>query len=307
MDVVSIVIAAVSAVVACAGAAIAWQARLDSSRAARAAESAEHRASRPRLLVEPEGDVQADASDVIYRVHNLDGPDLISVIVHRPAVGEADGGGVVYPVAATGRGDYAASAEIGPIPLAEYRRFTFSFGGAPELPEFRVRITCTAHGFEPWYISETLTTPRGPAQREAQRVLEERQAEEREAIEFRALGIAQRVSYYLRGGAGIGTGSMQWQMTTMRIAVRNDSDLTISNMRLVVGDDFIWSPSQPVPPGEELDVEAELNGALPRAPESEAGGAPFRSYPSRLEFTLGGRSYVREGDAPSALVAEQPS
>ncbi len=252
--------------------------------------------------------MQDDASDVIYRVHNLDGPDLVSVLVHRPAVGAADGGGVVYPVAATGRSDYADSAEIGPIPLAEYRRFTFKIGSAPELPEFRVKITCTAHGFESWNIGETLATPRGPAQREAQRALEHRGAEEREAAEGRALEVAQRVSYYLRGGAGIGTGSPQWQMTTMRVTVRNDSDLTVSDLRLVVGDDdFAWSPSQPVPPGEQLDIQADLNGALPRAPEPEGGGAPLRSYPSRLEFTLGGRSYVRNGESPSALATAQPS
>lgn len=160
----SIAISAAAFAAAVVGAWIAWRARGDSRRSATAAEAAEHRARRPRLLVEPEGTVQHDATEVIYRVHNLDGPDLASVVVHRPIVGPVDGGGVIYPVSATGRGEYGDTAEIGPIPLAGYSRFTFKLGTREPLPDLRVRITYRAASGAPWELSEPLTTPRGPAQ-----------------------------------------------------------------------------------------------------------------------------------------------
>lgn len=308
MDVVSVAIAGVSAVLALVSAGVAWRARGDSNRSATAAEVAEHRASRPRLLIEPKGEVPRDATDVIYRVHNLDGPDLVSVVVHRPAVGPADGGGVIYPVAATGHGDFADSAEIGPIPLAQYGRFTFKIGSRDQLPQFRIKITCSATGGPPWQIGETLITPRGPAQLQAERELQQRDAEEMQALERQALERARGVSYNLRGGAGIGTDSPQWEMTTLHVAVRNDSELTASELRLVVGDDeFVWSPAEPVPPGKQIDMQADLKGALPNAPQSEAGGKPFHSYLSRLEFALGGRRYTRSGDAAPGPVSTEPA
>lgn len=303
MDVVSVGIAGVLAVVALVSAGVAWRARGDSNRSATAAEAAEHRASRPRLIIEPEGDVPRDATDVIYRVHNSDGPDLALVVVHRPAVAPVDRG-VVYPVAATGRSDYADSAEIGPIPLAQYGRFTLKIGSGDQLPDFRVKITCRAADGPPWEISETLLTPRGPAQLRAEREVRQREAEERQAARRRALGQARGVSYQLHGGAGIGVDSPQWQMTTLRVVVRNDSDLLASDVRLVVGDDdFVWGPKsgEPVPPGQQIDVQADLDGALPKAPPSEASGKPFHSYPSRLEFALDGRGFTRRGDADPEL------
>jgi hypothetical protein len=299
MDVAGVAIAAMSAAVALVSVFVAARARGDSNRAANAAAAAEHRASRPRLLVEAEGDVQRDATDVLYRVHNLDGPDLASVVVHRPTVGPIDGGGIIYPVAATGRTDFADSAEIGPIPLAQYARFTLKLGSAETLPDFRVKITCAAQDSEPWNIGQTLMTPRGPAQLQAEREQAQLLARERQEADQRALEVAQRVSYVLRGGGGISSNSPQWQMTTLRVTVRNDSDLTVSELRLVVGDDaFVWSPQEPIPPGGEIDVQAELNGSLPEAPQTEAGGKPFRSYLSRLQYTVGGRRYSRSGDAP---------
>jgi hypothetical protein len=308
MDVASIAIAGVSAVLALVSAGVAWRARGDSNRSATAAEGAEHRASRPRLLIEPEGDVPRDATDVIYRVHNLDGPDLVSVVVHRPAVGPADGGGVVYPVAATGRGDFADSAEIGPIPLAQYGRFTFRFGSRDELPLFRIKITYRAADGPPWQIGEALITPRGPAQLQAERERQQREVEEQQAVERQALQQACGVSYNLRGGAGIGTDSPQWDMTTLHVAVRNDSELTASELRLVVGDgEFVWSSDEPLPPGKQIDVQADLKGALPSAPQSEASGKPFNSYLSRLEFALGGRRYARCRDAAPVPVSTEPA
>lgn len=305
MDEAGVVIASVSAVLALISSAVAWRARGDSNRAATAAEAAEHRASRPRLLIEPEGDVPRDATVIIYRVHNLDGPDLDSVVVHRPVVGPADGD-VIYPVAATGRGDFADSAEIGPIPLAHYSRFTFSVGSREELPHFRIKITCSAADQPPWQIGQTLITPRGPAQLQAERELHKREAEERQATERQAVERARGVSYHLRGGAGIGTNSPHWEMTTLHVSIRNDSALTASKIRLVVGDDeFVWSPPEPLRPGEEMNEQADIHGALPNAPQSEAGGQPFHSYPSRLEFTLDGRRYARSGDrSPEPLSAK---
>lgn len=303
MEVVSVAIAGVSTVVALVSAGVAWRARGDSNRSATAAEAAEHRASRPRLLIEPEGEVPRDATDVIYRVHNLDGPDLAFVVVHRPAVAPVNGG-VIYPVAATGRSDYSDSAEIGPIPLAQYGRFTLKIGSGDRLPDFRVKITCRAADGSPWQIPETLLTPRGPAQLRAERDLQQREALERQAAERQALARARGVSYQLRGGAGIGSDSAQWQMTTLWVVVRNDSDLLASDVRLVVGDDdFLWGPKsgEAVPPGRQIDVQADLDGALPNAPQSEAGGKPFHSYVSHLEFALGGRRLIRRGDADPQL------
>lgn len=76
MEVVSVAIAGISAVVALFSVGVAWRARGDSNRSATAAEAAEHRASRPRLQIKTEGDAPRDATDVTYQVHNLDGPDL---------------------------------------------------------------------------------------------------------------------------------------------------------------------------------------------------------------------------------------
>lgn len=201
---------------------------------------------------------------------------------------------MIYPVAATGRSGYADSAEIGPILLAQYGRFTLRVGSGGQLPDFRVKITCRAAEGPPWQIAETLLTPRGPAQLRTEHELRRREAEERQA-----LAQARGVSYQLRGGGGIGTGP-RWQMTTLRVVVRNDSDLLASDVRLVIGDDdFVWGPElgKPVPPKQQVDVQTDLNGALPNAPRSEASGKPFHSYPSRLEFVLGGRRFTRRGDA----------
>lgn len=307
MDIAGVVVATVAAGIALVSAGVAWRARGDSNRAATAAEAAEHRASRPRLLVEPEGEVQRDATEVIYRVHNLDGPDLESVVMHRPAVGPADAGGVSYPVATTGRSGFGDSAEIGPIPLGQYTRFTFSIGSSDTLPEFRVKITCATEGAQVWNIGETLTTPRGPAQLREEQALEQRRAEERRKLEQQGVDLAHRVSYFLRGGAGIGTDTPQWEMTTLRVTIRNDADQTVSDLRLVVGeDDLVWNPREPIPAGGQMDVQVDVQGALPDAPQSEAGGASFRSYASRLEFSLGGRRYLRDGDARPVAAPERP-
>lgn len=309
MDATSITISVASFLVAVASVTVALYARSDSRRSADAAEAAEHRAARPRLLVEPEGDMQHDATEVIYRVHNLDGPDLASVVVHRPIVGPADGGDVIYPVAATGRGGDGDNAEIGPILLAGYSRFTFKLGPGESLPDFRVRITYRTAAGASWEVSEPLTTPRGPAQRQAALEAQQRQLEERAAADQWGLKQARRVSYQLRGGGGYGGDGPDFVMTTLLVTVRNDTELLASDVRLVVGEnDFTWSPPGGglMSPGGHIDAMADLpGGALPRALHSEASGQPFHSYPARLEYKLDGRRFVRIGeDDPTQLPAE---
>ena len=122
------------AVLALVSAGVAWRARGDSNRSATAAELAEH-GLRGRGCLSSRGRSSARRHGCHLPRHNLDGPDLVSVVVHRPEVGTADGGGVVYPVAATAVANFADSAEIGPIPLAHYGRFTFKFGSRDQLPE----------------------------------------------------------------------------------------------------------------------------------------------------------------------------
>ena len=305
MDIAGLMLSGVATLIALAGILVAVRARADSRRSADAAEAAELRASRPRLRVEPEGTVQRDATDVIYRVRNMEGPDLTSVVVERPAVDPADGG-VTYPVAATGRpGGYGDSAEIGPIPLTHYGRFTFCLGSGATLPEFIVKITCRDRDGRTWVISETLETPRSPAQLEAERERLQLDKARRAASYGEALDRARGVCYYLRGGAGIGTDSPSWQMTSLHVNVRNDTHLAASSVRLIIGEGaFSWTPpsGRPIPPNTEHEEEAKLNGELPDAPQSEAGGRAFQSYPSRLEFTLGGRRFARAGDgAPEIL------
>lgn len=304
MDIVSTAIASVSAIAALFSAGVAWRARGDSRRSSIAATNAEHRATRPQLLIEPEGEIPRDATDIIYRVYSVDGPDLTSVIVHRPANESANPGGVVYPVAATGRGDYTDSVEIGPIPLTQHGRFTLKIGSHEQLPEFWVKITCHAANREPWQIPAKLLTPRGPAQRQAEHEQALREVAKSQAAERETLHLARNVSHQLSGGAGFGADA-EWQMTTLRVAIRNDSPFVATNFRLVVGDnDFIWSPesNKPIAPGEQIDVQADLGGSLPHTQRSEASGKKFTSYPSRLEFTLDGRRFTRREDTDPELL-----
>lgn len=119
--------------------------------------AADHRARTPQLAVTVDTLAAHDGTSVIYRVRN-DGPvDLDSVTVHRPIVGVVEGG-IVHPVAPVGD-DFADVAEIGPIPITAYERFVLSLGSNETLPDFRVRIVCTA-GDESWPGSFALDPPR---------------------------------------------------------------------------------------------------------------------------------------------------
>jgi hypothetical protein len=125
---------------------------------AEADQAADHRAREPRLIVTVENMVEHDASEAIFRVLNNGPVDLESVIVHRPILGEVEGR-VRHQVAHTGVTDYASWANLGPIAVTEYERFTLSLGIRDELPEFRIRMVCSA-GDESWPLTFLLDHPR---------------------------------------------------------------------------------------------------------------------------------------------------
>jgi hypothetical protein len=68
---------------------------------------------------------------------------------------------VVHPVARTSVTDYEDQADLGPIRVTEYGRFTLSLGSRDALPEFRVRVVCTLDD-ETWPLNFTLENPREP-------------------------------------------------------------------------------------------------------------------------------------------------
>ena len=135
---------------------IALLARRDSSRSARAAEAADHRAREPKLeiiLSEPE---PAPIDRGIYRLRN-DGPqDLEDIVIYRPRLPDQ----IKYPIAVTGSDWAEDEIHLGPVALGQEVRFTFCCGIAAKLPEFRVRIDCLA-GSETWQTTWLLSSPRG--------------------------------------------------------------------------------------------------------------------------------------------------
>lgn len=89
----------------------------------------------PQLSVRIEKQPETPVRDLIYCVDN-DGPaDLDSVVVYQPILAD----GTIHPVARTGE-DYGPIAEIGPIVMGTYGRFTFSLGPGPTPHGLRVRI-----------------------------------------------------------------------------------------------------------------------------------------------------------------------
>ena len=101
--------------------------------------------------------VPRDGRDAIYRVTNEGPVDLDSVVVYEPVLGEVEGR-IRHPVARTGS-DYSRTAEVGPIPMGTYGRFTLSLGVGVELPQFRVKIVSRA-GEEEWAELVLLDPPR---------------------------------------------------------------------------------------------------------------------------------------------------
>jgi NAD-specific glutamate dehydrogenase len=98
-----------------------------------AADRAEdHRRRTPRLAVAVEAKAEHDGSNVIYGVTNEGPADLDSVVVHRPILGDVERR-IVHPVARTGA-EYGDAAEIGPVAMGTYGRFTLSRGSASGCP-----------------------------------------------------------------------------------------------------------------------------------------------------------------------------
>ena len=117
----------------------------------------DHRRREPRLLVTVERLAAYDGTSVIYRVTNEGPADLDSVVVHEPVLGEVEGR-IHHPVARTGT-DFGATAEVGPIPMGTYGRFTLSLGSRIALPEFRVKVVSRV-GSEEWSVVVLLDHPR---------------------------------------------------------------------------------------------------------------------------------------------------
>lgn len=126
------------------------------TRSADAAEAVDHRARSPQLDIRLSHPAPAPVDRVIYNIRN-DGPhDLDDLIVYRPRTIDR----IKYPIAATGRGDYADDeVHLGPLALTQEARFTLCCGASPDVPEFRVRIECLA-GQETWTMTELLPSPR---------------------------------------------------------------------------------------------------------------------------------------------------
>jgi hypothetical protein len=76
-------------------------------------------------------------------------------VVHRPRPAD----GITYGIAVTGATDFQDEADLGPMAMAQEARFTLSFGSAPKLPEFRVRIVCRL-GEEEWHLTQLLAKGR---------------------------------------------------------------------------------------------------------------------------------------------------
>lgn len=173
LTVIATVVAVVSAVIAGLAYATSKNAAADAKRSADAAERSagaalitaeadraeNHRQRQPRLAVTVDELAAHDGTEVIYRVTNEGPVDLDSVVVRRPVLGEVEGR-IVHQVARTG-GDYGDAADLGPIPLGTYERFTLSLGVNKTLPEFKVKVVC-AVGDEDWTEVVTLDQPRRP-------------------------------------------------------------------------------------------------------------------------------------------------
>lgn len=180
VTIIATVVAAISAVVASLA---LWQAKRSAdaaneslAEAKRSADAAEesasaaaitaeadraenHRKRTPRLAVTVDALAEHDGTDVIYRVTNEGPADLDSVVVYRPVLGEVEGR-INHPVARIGA-VYGDEAEIGPIAMGTYGRFTLSLGVRADLPEFRVKIVSKV-GKEEWPSVVLLDQPRKP-------------------------------------------------------------------------------------------------------------------------------------------------
>jgi hypothetical protein len=124
---------------------------------AEAAKSLERQSRTPALTITLDSPAVAPEDRVLYHVRN-DGPqDLTAVTIYRPRTRDR----VSYPLGLTGTGTGFADDEIVfPLELSAQRTITLCCGGAPKLPEFRVRIVCVA-GNDRWDFTQGLPPPRG--------------------------------------------------------------------------------------------------------------------------------------------------
>lgn len=156
LGVASLAVAIISLLIAVLARRDSARSAMAASRSADAAEAVDRRSRTPRLHITLRHPAPAPVDRIIYNVRN-DGPqDLDELIIYRPRPTDH----ITYPIAATGRGDYADDeVHFGPLPLTQEVMFTLCCGAGSELPEFRVRIDCVA-GSDAWTLTQLLPSPR---------------------------------------------------------------------------------------------------------------------------------------------------
>lgn len=156
LGIASLVVAVTSVLIALLARRDSFRSAAAALRSADAAEAVDRRSRTPQLDITLRHPAPAPVDRVIYNVRN-DGPqDLDDMIIYRPRPTDR----ITYPIAATGRGDYADDEiHFGTLPLTQEVMFTLCCGASDEVPEFRVRIECVA-GEETWTLTQLLPTPR---------------------------------------------------------------------------------------------------------------------------------------------------
>ena len=132
-------------------------------RSTRVVEETDRRARFPSISVVPEI-VTTDARQAFYRIRNDGSQDLDSVLIYRPRTDD----GITYPLAPVGGAWADDEIDLGPLPVAETKRFTHCVGTGPT-PDFFARVVCRS-GQDEW----TLTVPLNAGRR----VLQARYGEE---------------------------------------------------------------------------------------------------------------------------------
>lgn len=152
--VVTTIVSVISAVAALVSAHASKTASSAADRSAKVAERADHRTRTPDLVVtrrtQPGTD---DHTQMMYRVRN-DGPQsLTSIIVHGPVTERS----VIYKIASNTKA-WAGNVDLGPLVLGAEVDLKLSVGQGQELPDFRVRITCSTDE-ETWELLRDLEIP----------------------------------------------------------------------------------------------------------------------------------------------------
>lgn len=155
--ILALVVAILSAVFTGIAVRFAGESSDAAKKSAAAAQAADYRQRQPNLSIELEQRVPHDSTMAIYRIVNVGPADLDSVIVHQPTPEST--GGTSFLVACTGEGDFAETAEVGPVVMGAYGRLTLCLGVASSLPEFRVKVVSWAND-ESWPEVFQLEPPR---------------------------------------------------------------------------------------------------------------------------------------------------